>query len=207
MQPFKSWEIPIYPDKEDPGAIQMFKKAGFKMKEWDKKPGSLVTGINIMRRKIYPMFGADPEFYVIRDVNEDPTIELLFRHLMEFHWKLDAAGKPTNIVADVNKDLPDSARYWIMNFFPDKLGGVTVASSETNEKLPTFNRDGTVLYSAQDWMTTKINEIVGDFSRVPDPNQRSMKIEPISYYGEILEDESGKKKKKGKKAGIFWDFN
>jgi hypothetical protein len=214
MDIYKNWRIPVWPDTEDPGHIRMFRNAGFIMKEWSKNKGkgagsgktggSVITGINRMRRKIKPAFDAPPEFYIIHDVGEDPYMDLLFEHLAEHHFKLDATGKPTNIVADEKKDIPDSVRYYVMNNFTDQ-GKVIVGVEDRhpNQIDTPVNSDGERVYAVNSWMTQRINELTGSYER---PKRQGMTIEVVSNYYEEENKLQEKKRKGGQSSGICFDF-
>jgi hypothetical protein len=204
MEPFREYNPTIYPDQEDPQMIKTFKKAGFRMMKWKKGPGSVGAGISAMKMKIMPTFGKDPEFFVIHDVGEDPQIDLLFRHLQEHNWKLDATGKPTNAVSDVNKDLPDSTRYLVMNKYG--VRGQFSVPDEPEEKQKVLSSDGKPVYSVDTWLSQKIGELTGNEIRPVQTTRPPMTIEDIghSYYGQVNEEE--KKGRKGKQRGIVWDF-
>lgn len=207
MEFFKSFDPTIYPDPEDPQMIKTFKKAGFTMKKWSKVAGSVVGGISVMKRKITPTLGRDPEFYLIRDVETDPHIDLLFRHLSEHHWKLDATGKITNQISDTNKDLPDACRYLVMNRFSD--GGSIVSTEDyvNTPSLPSVNSDGERVYHQESWMTQKINEITGNSDRAVYAGRAPMVVEDTGGNSYYAQQNKKDKERTGNSKGIIWDFS
>jgi hypothetical protein len=205
MEQFRRFEPTIWPDKEDPLAVREFKKAGFRLKDWNKNQGSVVGGINIVRKKLSPTLGRPPELYFVRDLGSDPHIDLLFQHVSEHHWKLGATGEPTNQVSDTNKDLPDSLRYLVMNKYSDK--GQFAISNEAEPKDTIRSQDGQPVYSAETWMSQKIAELTGGEVRPVQTSRPPMVVEEIgkSYYSQVNEKE--KKDRTGTRRGIIWDFD
>lgn len=125
-EPLKKYQADTYGDPESPSDIALFRKHGFKMREWKKGKGSVEGGIDIVRGKLNAMSG-EPELYFVRDVGDDPEMDLCIKHMREYHWLLDAAGKPTNVPDEENDDIPDAVRYLVMNVFPHRKGGFAVA--------------------------------------------------------------------------------
>lgn len=204
MERFKKFEPIIWPDKEDPMAIKEFKRAGFRLKDWKKTPGSVVGGINIVRKKLNPPLGQPPELFFIRDVGEDPHIDLLLLHLQEHHWKLDAAGTPTDNVSDTNKDLPDALRYMVMNRYPAK-GAITIVQ-EDPPKQKLIDIDGNRVYKEETWMTQRISELTGQEERPPATSRPPMVVETFEDYYKKSNEED-KKDRSGKHRGIIWNFD
>jgi hypothetical protein len=118
----KFWEPTIFADPEAPDNIRLFKKKGFRMRDWKKGPGSVKMGIDLVRTKLYPGTGA-PQIFFLKD---DVQCELAFSHLSKYHFVFDAAGEPTDIPSDENDDIPDSIRYIVLNLFTPK-GRVTTS--------------------------------------------------------------------------------
>ena len=196
MEPFKRFFPAIYPDPEDPGMIKILKRKGYRMIKWVKRKGTVVGGISTVQMKLTPPLGAEPELFFVRDIGEDPGMDLLIRHLSEHHWKLDAGGKPTDLISDDNKDLPDALRYMVMGVFPYK-GRMGVSShTDTDQTQPT-DVDGQIQYSVNNWMSQKIAELTG----VPIPMQpqsREIKIQSLDgksisfdYYSQENNKENG----------------
>jgi intein/homing endonuclease len=196
MEPFKRFFPAIYPDPEDPGMIRILKRKGYRMIKWIKGKGTVVGGISTTQMKLTPPLGAEPELFFVRDIGEDPGMDLLIRHLSEHHWKLDAGGKPTDLISDDNKDLPDALRYMVMGVFPYK-GRMGVSSHTDTEQTQPTDVDGQIQYSVNNWMSQKIAELTG----VPIPMQpqsREIKIQSLDgksisfdYYSQENNKESG----------------
>lgn len=106
----------IYADPENPQLIKMFRRAGFRMRDWTKGPGSVMGGIQIFRMKLSPSLG-QPHVFFLRG---DAGCELLFEHLSKYRFKLDKSGEVTDIPHDEMDDGPDGARYVVMNVFAPK---------------------------------------------------------------------------------------
>jgi hypothetical protein len=114
----KEWNSSIYPDTEDPGSIQTFKRKGYRMKEWEKIGGSVKAGIDIVRTKLYSKALGATVFFM----SDDPTIDLLCKHIRDYAFDIGPDGKFTEVPDDTNDDLPDSLRYGLMNVFGKKGG-------------------------------------------------------------------------------------
>lgn len=109
----------FYPDLAEPGIIASFRKRGFKMKDWDKKGGTVRAGIEIVRTLIWSNKG-DIRFYLLKD---DPGCEYLARQIAGYRLKIDSIGNYTEEPEDEDDDALDAMRYVIMNVF-GKKGGV-----------------------------------------------------------------------------------
>jgi len=204
MEQFRRFEPTIWPDKEDPLAVREFKKAGFRLRDWNKNQGSVIGGINIVRKKLNPTLGRPPQLYFVRDLGQDVYIDLLFQHLSEHHWKLGPTGEPTNQVSDTNKDFPDALRYLVMNRYSDK--GQLSIPQEIEEKPRILSQDGQPVYHPENWMAQKIKELTGEDPKPAGTPRPPMTIEEIggSYYAQQNKEEE--KGRKGGKRGIIWDF-
>ena len=157
------------------------------------------------QRKISVLEGKAPEIYFVRDINEDPMMELLFLHLREHHYKLDAAGKPTDLPSDDNKDLPDAFRYLVQNEF-DLKGAYSIAE-ETLKEEKVRDIHGQTVYYKDTWMTQKISELTNDEFRPKQTGRPLMTIEEIGagYYSE--QNDNSKDGEKGKRRSIVWDLS
>lgn len=172
----------IYPDPENAQLIRVFKGNKFRMVKWKKIAGSVVGGISCVQLKLTPTLGGDPELYFVREVGEDPGMDLLIKYIREHHWKLDAANQPTDMISDDNKDMPDALRYQVMNVFPYK-GKVIESSGEANNlKQPDMDESG-VVYHTNTWMRQKLAELTGQ--EMP-PQQRDRRITISSLEGKTL---------------------
>lgn len=224
--PFRDYEPAIFPDTSQPEKYPMFRKAGFKMRKWNKGKGTVHGGIEVVRLKLTPPLGGEPELYFIHDADEDPGMDLLVNRLAEYHWKQDATGGPSNIPNDKDDDECDALRYLVMNKFTPKGGLAGDAVEESTGGLnATFevhpmDQVGTNLADPDDWITQQIALLTG--GEMPAPRQRQardpmagrpqMTIETpegSSYYA----SENGDKPKgqsadprKGKKGRLVWDI-
>jgi hypothetical protein len=202
VEPFKRFEPKTYGDTEDPAMVKHFKRAGWRMAVWKKGP--IVSGTSTIRLKLMPTLERDPELFFVRDIGEDPMMDLFFLHLREYHYKLGPDGKPTATPSDENKDFPDAVRYMIQNVFD--LKGSFAISQEAESQPKILSQDGQPVYHAGSWMSQKISELTGGEVRPPQTTRPQMTIEEIghSYYGEQNKEE--KKDQIGKQRGIVWDF-
>lgn len=126
-QKLKPIDSIIYPDTAYPADIKTFQRHGFKMRNWNKGKGSLSAGIEALRMKIWPSIG-EPEFFILN--NEGG--QLLAKRLSEYHFKLDSAGRPTEIPDEDNDDLVDACRYLVQNVFPLKGKSQIVTATQTS---------------------------------------------------------------------------
>ncbi len=132
-EPIKPFAPRVYGDTAYPGQIELFSRAGYKMMDWNKGKGSVHTGITIVQKKLAPMNGT-PELYFVHDVGLDPEMGLLIKHMQEYHWTVDAAGRPTDEPDQKNDDIPDATRYWVMNEFPMTGRDVVFAAGKSPDE-------------------------------------------------------------------------
>jgi len=213
-EPYKDWEAKIYPDTADPKMNKMFRKNGWKIQNWSKKPGSVVSGINIVRKKLNP--GTDePELFFVLDIDDDQHMEAFIRSIVEYHWKNDAAGKPTNIPSEDNDDGADCVRYIVMNVF-SMDGGLAVSNEKAQaETTPKPHADWMRNYVASKTggMEEEVSTVGRPPMRIENPDGSSV----FSYYGEeeSSSQKPGKKKKSsgqgansktGKTGKLSWDL-
>jgi hypothetical protein len=172
----KYLEPAIYGDTASVSDIKTFKKFGYKMKDWTKEKGSVKEGIDCVRLKLAPRVG-EPQLYLLKD---DEGCELLAKRLCEYHWKLDAGGRATDIPDDTDDDICDAFRYLVMNVFPIKktrsFGGVESAPNTKNKE------------PQQSWMQKVVEDHL----------QQSTFDEGIGY-----EQAAGAR---GKKGRLLWDI-
>lgn len=137
-----------FPDPESPSEIKTFKKAGYIMKEWDKGSGSVLAGIEVVRTKLRPGHGREPQLYFLtvdpnngswekseKDPDSEGTIwshqhyvedaekedlEIVIRSHQLYHWKQDKAQRSTKEPDEEGADECDATRYMTMNVFPIK---------------------------------------------------------------------------------------
>ncbi len=79
----------------------------------------------------------------------------------QYHWKLDAAGEPTDIPDDKLDDECDALRYMVMNVFGPK-GMVLATSTESDRPDSTPQK-----YSMDGWMQQVISEHTGGQNVAP----------------------------------------
>ncbi len=156
-------KVGFYPDPENPQMIKVLRKAGLRMKTWNKGPGSVLAGIEITRLKMRPA-ADNPQMFLLKD---DPGCELLAKRISEYHWKLDAAGRPTKIPDEANDDECDALRYATMNSFSG-VGGVTLAAEPKIKSaiMAPVSPD----YTQENWMARVIGEQLG-IAPMPMPEQ------------------------------------
>jgi hypothetical protein len=107
----------VFGDPEDPKMVAMLRAAGHRMRAWHKEPGSVVGGINVVRMRLTPTMGEPLLFFLAGD----PMVELLFKRMSEYHWKLDPTGTLVDGEPDEeNDDECDALRYLVMNVFAPK---------------------------------------------------------------------------------------
>jgi hypothetical protein len=143
----------IFADPENRQMVMVFRKSGFKMRNWVKGPGSVLDGINIVRMHLTPPM-ADPRLFFLTG---DPQVELLIRRMSQYHWKLDAAGKPSDVPDETDDDECDALRYLVMNVLSGK--GTVIASSiqKKNEKSQADSSpDG--VYTKENWFAKVLQE-------------------------------------------------
>jgi intein/homing endonuclease len=212
MMQFKHDNPAIFADPENAQLIRVFKTNQFRMVKWIKSKGSVVGGISCVQMKLTPTLGAEPELLFVREVGEDPGMDLLIKYVREHHWKLDAANKPTDLISDDNKDLPDALRYLIMNVFPYK--GKTVSDNTLPADTRPHVDEAGVQYHVNTWMSQKLAELTGEeFSGKP--KQRKIEISSLDgkhlvfdYYSESNQPvPQDKAEKRGRGGGIIYDFS
>lgn len=148
----KNLQPGIWPDTENPQMIKVFRKAGFKMKEWKKTPGSVLGGIDAVRMKLSPAMG-DPTLFLLKD---DEGCEQLAKDFSSYHWKLSTDGRISDIPDDEDDDRLDALRYWIMNRFAVK--GKVQISDKTPSQMAAESTDLTV----DNWARREIDRHVGE---------------------------------------------
>lgn len=93
-----SWQDEIIADNK-PETIFELRRAGFNVKAAYKPAGSIVAGIDIMKR------------YKINITKKSVNLIREFRNYM---WKIDALGKPSNVPIDRFNHAIDGSRYAVM---------------------------------------------------------------------------------------------
>lgn len=205
----------IYPDPENAQLISVFKTRKYRMIKWKKIKGSVVGGIACVRMKLTPSLGNSPELFFVREIGEDPGMDLLIKFIREHHWKLDAANKPTDLISDDGKDMPDALRYCIMNVFPYKGKPIEDKTDyEATKQVAVVDPTG-VIYHTNTWMRQKLAELTGQDPFYGPPKPRKMEISSLEgktlvfdYYSDSNQAEPVEKDEKIIKRGnIVFDFS
>lgn len=152
---FKYLKPIIYGDPEAPNTIKTFKRNGFSMREWSKGKGSVQGGIEVVRSKLWPIMGREPQLYFI---SNDQGVDMLCERMSKYHWVVDKAGRLTDEPNDVDDDEMDALRYLVMNVFAPK-GKLTVARDDEKPRMNVV--DDRPKHSVQTWMREMINERMG----------------------------------------------
>lgn len=118
----------IFADTAQAGDNAFISKHGFRLRKWDKGPGSVVDGINVVRMKLNPVLGKPEMFFLAGD----PHVEHLFDRLLRYAWVIDQSGEPTDQPNEKDDDLCDAFRYLVMNVFAPK-GKITVSKEDPKE--------------------------------------------------------------------------
>lgn len=147
----KKWNPTIFADPENAQMVSMFRKAGYRMREWNKGPGSLVGGINVVHMRLRPPLAAEPLLYFLAG---DNNIDILVKMMAKYHWKTDTAGRATDKPTDEEDDEMDALRYGIMNVFAPDIGRVQVAGDAQEEKPEA----PAGVYTTENWMSRVIDE-------------------------------------------------
>lgn len=121
----KHLEPVIFADPEDPASIKTFKRYGYHMRAMKKAKGSVIGGIDAVRNKLAPL-NAAPQLFFLAD---DEGMDLLFERLSRYHWRLDAAGEPTDTPDENQDDEVTALRYLVMSLFPPKGKPLSDSSS------------------------------------------------------------------------------
>lgn len=146
----KDWEPTIFADPENPQMQATFRKAGFRMREWQKKAGSVVGGINLVHLRLRPPMSEPLMFFL----GGDAGVDLLCRRLTKYHWIIDQAGRITDRPSDEEDDECDALRYGIMNVFSSDKGRVmAIGGASPDPKQETVQG-----YTVENWMSQVIEE-------------------------------------------------
>jgi hypothetical protein len=151
----------VYPDTAYPADNKTLKREGsLRMKDWQKKPGSVVDGISIVRLALMPAFGR-PEDIRLFFLSGDEGCELLAARMTQYHWQTDAAGRTTKEPDDENDDELDALRYMVMNTMNIKglISLTNVDLIKTDSMIPAAA--GHKQYDPKTWMRQIIAEQTG----------------------------------------------
>jgi len=160
----KAWNTICFADPEAPADTKTFKrKGGFHMRDWDKYPGSVKAGIEVVRMKLMPAMGK-PTLFFLRD---DAGCEYLMSMMALYHFILGPTGEPTEEPSDENNDECDGLRYGIMNSFAPKgklrvtAPNTGVQASFAENEYPQVLAAMKEQYRQEDWMAKIISEATG----------------------------------------------
>jgi len=129
----KSFNPSIWPDTASPQLIAMFKKSGYRMREWNKGSGSVNDGIDIVCMRLRPTLG-EPLLYFLAG---DPGVEVLYKNMSQYHWTIDSQGDPTDVPDEEDDDECDGLRYLVMNEFPPNKRIVSAPANDAKKAPPT----------------------------------------------------------------------
>lgn len=198
----KEFEPSVYGDTEAPDMNKFLKKQGYRVKDWTKGPGSVLSGIETVRYKLQPGIVAEPQLYF---VDGGPGITWLVDVLKLYHWAIGTDGKPTNepdeVVSQTDDggtvldDECDALRYAIMNTFKNK-GKLSVSREEIKAPLPSqiarqqVDQRPMQQVWARQIMDHALGIAVGN-EGIEDPTSQA-EAEPVQY--------------RGKKNSFYWDM-
>ena len=124
--PYGGHGVPLlYPDNAYPAYIKTFRKKGFRCKDFKK---DVQGGIEAVRYGLMDSMGEIRIFFL----DGDDGIALLWTRLNQYHWMLDAAGKPTDQPDEEDDDECDGIRYLCQNIYTHAKG--IVVSTQTTKK-------------------------------------------------------------------------
>lgn len=146
----KEWNPVIFPDMENRQMIALLRRAGFRMRDWQKVAGTVVGGISAVQMKLSPMM-AEPLLFFLEG---DPGVEFLVKRLQKYHWITDAAERVTDRPTETDDDECDALRYGIMNVFSAEKSRPAVAQDSPATK-PTSPAG---VYTMENWMSKVIEE-------------------------------------------------
>lgn len=166
----------IFADKAYPQHITTFNRRGFNMRDWDKGPGSLKAGIEVVRMKIKPASGEAEMFFL----KGDGGCEYLGDQLESYHYVTDAAGEVTEDPDKVNDDEMDALRYMVMNVFAPK-GKVRIERDREQLKSVTDQLlEQTETPTVNNWMKDKIDSLVGETN--PEDEREPVSIKKGKFF-------------------------
>lgn len=166
-EPYKHYNALVYADTADPKMVKLFKKHGWRMQSWKKD--KVVPGINTVRWLMSPMNADIPNLFFVHDIEQDQFLDIAINNISQYHWKVDAANKPTEIPSETDDDEADALRYLLVNAMKIETQGVVTAKegplvsvNETPVVLGIFQEEKT--YDANNWMQQLIQEHSGGSS-------------------------------------------
>jgi hypothetical protein len=140
----------IYPDNAYPSDNRTFQRNGFRVVNFDK---DVKAGIDAVRARLYPGSNRPPAIFFLKG---DPGVELLVSRLLQYHWKLDAAGTLTDEPDKKDSDEADSCRYLCQNV-PISKAKAYIPANAPKESKPIYTEDPN-----KNWLKNKIKELTDD---------------------------------------------
>ncbi len=132
-EPLKVYNPWIFADPEDPASTKTFKRKGFRMKDWQKFPGSVKFSIDVVRMKLKPAIGEATLYFC----SDNPRIDYLMGRMEKYPLVMDVSGMPTDEPNDEGFDLPVAVRYLVMNTYAPngKLIGSEIGTPMSPEEV------------------------------------------------------------------------
>lgn len=194
----KPFNPTIFADTEQPDMISFMKKNGYRCRDWSKKPGSVLGGIESVRYKLMPGIIGDPQLYFVQDA---PGVNAHVDVLKLYHWELGADGKPTDQPDEVvmddgegNKILDDDCdalRYAVMNTFANR--GRIMAPGDEPVRVPLPHE----VQSQQEQNRAAQNEWAKQMMQQALGYNQSAEVDKVNEETPAVS---------GKKGGVYWDL-
>jgi intein/homing endonuclease len=144
----------VYADPAYPGSIKSFRTKGYSMKKWDKGPGSVKSGIEIVRSYIWNARSKARLLFL----KDDEGVATAFAMMERYKLKMDVTGKPTEEPDETDDDIPDALRYVVMNVLGRKEG---LKDATADKAVITTNEPQTSAGTQSNWLKTEINKALG----------------------------------------------
>lgn len=138
----------IYPDNAYPSDNATFRRNGFRLVDFKK---DVMAGIEAVRLRLAPGGDRTVSMFLLKD---DPGCELLASKFLQYHWKVDAAGKLTDEPDKNDDDELDGCRYLCQNT-PLNKTGVIVAPD-------IVRASNTLVNPNNQWMHNTIRDLTKD---------------------------------------------
>jgi hypothetical protein len=152
----KAWGPVVWPDIAYPAYVKMFRSSGYQIRSTTDK--DVLGGIESVRMKLMPAGGREPEVFLLKD---DDGCETLAKRVEGYKWKMDSAGRATDVPDDTDDDSCDAFRYLIHNVF--RKDGRVVVSNEAVVTAKTIVPQ-TQQQAIKQQMLAKIAELTGGLS-------------------------------------------
>ena len=186
------YRVQLYvPDQADPGSIQEMRKAGLPCHNDQKKP-EIMTGIQVIKKLLKVPGGQEAKMFLAKDTTSHIQSEFSL-----YHYKLDAAGDPTDQPDTDHDHWLDALRYPLTVLLGKSNiilggGGLDLESATgVTDNNGAYSRTPT----AQEFAITqgiKFNDVEADTS----------KLGKIGNQNELDEEDNGE----GSQGGFLWSF-